>query len=380
MKSSSYRSALTRMAPVFVGPAVAVLSVLAAAGTASAAVAARAAGQVAQQHGTARPAATKVSWHRMPLLHGWVTARNARFDIANPEYAISDGMVYLNGGLRQPHSGSDTFGVLPRGYRPSHVLYFSMLAGSQGAAGVLQIDTNGSMHAYGGGAQTFASLAAVSFPVSQVTWHALPLRNGWHASTGNNTGRPSYAVKNKIVHLAGAVHQASGGTVTFGLLPRGAWPAHSLFITVYTSGGSTGTLRIDSNGVLQAYGSQAGAFTSLAGISFPDASFAWKKLALKNGWQPAQSSYGAGGPSYAVVGPIVYMTGAVRQASETNGVFASMPAAARPSHILPMITYTYGFTFGVLQLTPSQLNIGSNPYTNAQYFTSLAAISFPRTS
>jgi len=47
-----------------------------------------------------------------------------------------------------------------------------------GAIGLLEIDTNGTMLAYEGGAQQYTSLAGVSFPVALATTKQLTLING----------------------------------------------------------------------------------------------------------------------------------------------------------------------------------------------------------
>ena len=81
-----------------------------------------------------------------------------------------------------------------------------------------------------------------------------------------------------------------------------------------------------------------------------------------------------------MVGPIVYLSGSMHQASGTNSKYASMPTAARPSNDLIFLTYTDAGTHGTLVLTRSYLAAGSNPQSDAQGFTSLAAISYPRNS
>jgi hypothetical protein len=81
-----------------------------------------------------------------------------------------------------------------------------------------------------------------------------------------------------------------------------------------------------------------------------------------------------------VVGPIVYLTGSMHQASGSSSVFASTPAAARPSHSVLVLTFTFSGSYGSLLVTPSLLDAGSTPSGNAQSYTSLAAISYPRNS
>lgn len=374
------RILLTRKSPAFLS-AAALLFLLGSSSAASATVAAPDVRLAASHPSALRPAATTVTWHRLTLQNGWKSARSNSLDVANPSYAISGGMVYLDGALRQPVGSSTQFGVLPAGYRPSHTLYFAVYTGANGVAGSLRINPTGTLQAFNGAARDLTSLAAISFPVSGMTWHALTLKNGWVSSQQQwKTGNPAYAVKSGIVHLAGSLHLPSGGNTMFGVLPKGARPAHALYLIVYNFNGATGTVRIRPDGRLNAYGPAAVSLVSLAGISFPNAAFAWKKLVLEDGWTSSQTAYGTGDPSYATVGPIVYLTGSMHQASGTSPVSGNLPQAARTPNGLLFLTYTLAGSYGSILVARSFLVIGSTPASNAQNFTSLAAISYPRNS
>lgn len=350
---------------------------------ASAAITAPNGSQIASRVTAARPTVTKVSWHKLALRNGWKSANSKSLPAGNPSYALSGGMVYLSGSLRQPSGSDNVFAVLPRGYRPSHVLYIAVYTQTD-VAGTLQIDPNGDLRAYNGNAQTFTSLAAVSFGVFKKGWHTLVLHNGWKSSQPQwNSGNPSWAVSGGIVHLSGSLHQASGTNNLVGTLPGAARPTHVLYISVYTFGGSTGTLVIEPDGRVFAYGSQAPSFTSLAGISYATAKIKWHKLTLADNWTSSQGIYNSGDPAYAIVGPIVYLSGSMHQPTGTSGLFGVLPKAGRPAHVLEINVYTFGGTRGSIGLIPNPqgwMFVVSTPQSNAQDYTSLAAISYPRNS
>jgi hypothetical protein len=52
-----------------------------------------------------------------------------------------------------------------------------------GATGVVQINTDGRMYAYGGAATGFTSLASISFPVASTAEQPItPLEYGWQSA------------------------------------------------------------------------------------------------------------------------------------------------------------------------------------------------------
>jgi len=75
-------------------------------------------------------------------------------------------------------------------------------------------------------------------------------------------------------------------------------------------------------------------YTSLAGISFPAAADTVHKLALDNGWQSGEATFGTGDPSYWVSGGVVHLSGSVLQQTGTDDIFAVLPKADRPAHDL----------------------------------------------
>jgi hypothetical protein len=121
------------------------------------------------------PAATKITWHGLGLRNGWKAAAKG-FGTGKPAYTVSNGVVYLTGAasrVNQSASIPSVVGVLPRGARPSHELWFQ--AYNYGATGQAAIGVypNGDVQIWGEGSSGFApgdvnyftSLAGVQFPL-----------------------------------------------------------------------------------------------------------------------------------------------------------------------------------------------------------------------
>lgn len=352
---------------------------------ATAAVAAPHAARTAARDAGMRPAVTTVTWHGISLKNGWVTGQTSSFKTGNPAYASSGGVVYLTGSVKQqPGKTNPTFARLPLGYRPSHELYITIYTGSDTAPGTLRVDPDGSLNAFGANARTFTSLAAISFPVSGLTWKNLPLHNHWASSQARwNSGTPAYAVKGGIVYLSGSMHRTAGSSHLFAWLPTTLRPAHALYLTVYDYVGTVGEIAIFPTGEMDAFGSLAADFVSLAGIKYPSRLIAMHRLTMASGWKSSQVPYNTGDPSYAVVGPIVYLSGSAHMAGATTALAAMLPPAARPAHVLDLQVYTFQDTFGSVGLIPSPSGwvfAVSTPPGNSETFTSFAGIAYPHSA
>jgi hypothetical protein len=226
-------------------------------------------------------------------------------------------------------------------------------------------------------AATTQRATTAQLPATTFTWHKLTLLNGWKAY-GNGDATPGYAISGGVVYLRGSLIQPVAGSTEFAVLPKAARPSHTLYRTVYTTGITTGTLQILPDGIMQASGTNASAYTSLAAVSYPVAGVTWHKLTLIHGWTSGQHPYSTGDPAYAVKGGVVYLSGSLQQASGSNNLFAVLPKAARPAHKMYLAVYTYGYSVGDLIVTSNgDMYAGSSPQSNAQGFTSLAAISYP---
>jgi len=220
--------------------------------------------------------AKAMAMSKLSLANGWQSSES-QWGTGDPSYSVRNGMVYLSGSLHQPMAGNEAFGVLPPAARPAHTMYLSVYT-YNGTIGLLEIDTNGTLYAYEGGAQQYTSLAGVSFPVASAAMNKLTLINGWQSAQPNyGTGDPSYSVRNGVVHLSGSLVQppAPGDTQDFAVLPPAARPKYYLYIKTEVYSGNTvntGDIVISPDGRLYADSfplSESEAFTSLAGISYP---------------------------------------------------------------------------------------------------------------
>ena len=119
--------------------------------------------------------------------------------------------------------------------------------------------------------------SAASSLTTGVTWQSLVLQNAWTSSNAAyGTGNPKVALQGNVVYLSGSMHQSTPGSAIFAFLPSTYRPTHNLYITVYTNGGTSGTLYIGNDGTMEAFssascgsGNAALCFTSLATVSYP---------------------------------------------------------------------------------------------------------------
>ena len=302
----------------------------------------------------AASASPNCQWQALSLQNGWHSEQSA-WNSGDPAYCIDNGFVYLSGSLAQSGSSGDYFAGLPQQARPGSNLYLSVYTYG-GTTGVVQIDTNGAMYAYGGSATAFTSLAGISFPMAtlETGQPITPLQNNWQSADSQwGTGNPTYYLSNGVVHLSGSLDQPGTSWWTFSQMPEAARPAHDQFIDVYTYGGAVGFLDVNnsfSNGpdgggeIGAAGGGATDMFTSLAGVTYPVATSAETPLQVLNGWQSGEGHSGAisHGPSYYLSNGVVYLDGAVLNTGG-SGLFAVLPPTARPTHTL-YLTVGTGFT------------------------------------
>lgn len=282
-----------------------------------------------------RPASAGIKptcqWQALNLINGWRSEQSG-YDSGDPSYCVSDGMVYLSGSMTQAVNEGTEFAVLPQEAWPTHNLYLAVYT-YNGADGSVQIDTDGSMYAFGGDAAGYTSLAGISFPVPD-TGTALPLLNGWQsAQSAWDTGDPSYTVTNGTVYLSGSLFQNTNTWGASAMLPPGARPAYAITMAVYSFGGVLALLHVYPDGPIWVGGGKAQQFTSLAGLSFPAASVSSQQLNLLNGWLAPQNTYAAIGPSWYVSDNVVHLFGYMYN-PVSNPEFAALPQGLWPTHTL----------------------------------------------
>jgi len=117
--------------------------------------------------GEHQAAPASLTEHALSLRNKWQSADPGN-RTGRPQYAVSQGIVYLSGSLHQPSGTNTLFAYLPKGARPGHVMYISIYVSQGAPGGVLQLFPNGAMVVYSSNPQSardFSSLASISFPV-----------------------------------------------------------------------------------------------------------------------------------------------------------------------------------------------------------------------
>jgi hypothetical protein len=326
---------------------------------------------------TVRPAtaASKVAWHKLTMINGWATDAS-QYNSGNPSYVVRNGIVYLSGSMHQP-SGNGTISeatILPPAARPAHIMYVDVYT-YQDTVGHLIIFPDGSVlvgAATQQNAQSYTSLAGVSFPAKKTAAHALALIDGWHAGQAGY-GKPGYSATGGMVYFSGALHQLSGSNDTAAHLPKADRPKTSQYLLTYTPDG-TGIVRVDPNGAVSVYGSLATSFSSLAGVSFQVATSGRHVLTLANDWHAATF----GKPSYSVVDGVVHLSGSLYESGTESNLFSVLPPAARPKHNMWIPVYTFDGAPGTLKVLPNgRIYLYSPTASTAREYSSLAGVTYP---
>jgi hypothetical protein len=323
------------------------------------------------------------TWQPITLENGWHSEQSA-YDTGDPSVCLeADGMVYLSGSVAAPIGSSNSeFGVLPVWDWPTHNLYFDVYT-LNGTYGVLRIDTDGTMWAYGGlgSSNGYTSLAGVSYPDAAVTPTDIWLVNGWQSADGAYlTGDPAYSITSGIVHLSGSLRRPAGsGPDVAALLPSQAQPSDNCFVTpTYTFDGGIWNLGIQTPSG-DVFGANDTRFISMAGINYPAGPTAWQQFNLLAG---TGSDTCNTGPAYFISGNVVYLTGILSLPLGFNGEVAVLPPQARPSHYLYMIAYNDGpglaapDQYATVRIDPDGSVWIFSPPNGAAYLMSLAGLSF----
>jgi hypothetical protein len=115
--------------------------------------------------------AARLTFRRLSLVNGWKAAPKS-YDVGTPSYTVTNGIVYLSGGVFQPIQGKAEFAVLPKGNRPATNLFITVSV-EEGLSnvGTLYISPKGVMEIYatptdsGTPASDLTTLGGVSFPL-----------------------------------------------------------------------------------------------------------------------------------------------------------------------------------------------------------------------
>jgi hypothetical protein len=322
--------------------------------------------------------ASGLIWHKLTLVHGWHAATG--YGSGTPRWALQNGIVHLAGSVARTGGGSVTFAFLPKAARPAHAQYINIYTYSN-TRGQLYLDPTGYMALGGPGSsiQTdrFSSLAGVTFLAAHTSATRLHLRAGWQEDAAvDRAGPGSYTVRDGVVYLSGVVRHTSGSDLIAAILPKGARPAQTTYMTTESDSWVPAVVEILPNGDLWIYGSDVAQFASLDGLSFTAGKPASHALNLINGWFSPQSSDHTGTPSYRLSGGVVYLSGAVRQSTSGGDTeFAVLPRADWPANNLYISIYTLSGDVGFLLIqNDGEMFAGGS---SAWVLTSLAGVSFP---
>jgi hypothetical protein len=380
LNAFSQRNPLARLAARLIASGAIAATAVACVAAAAAPAAASSDRAAASVSAPAAVPQTVLTWHPLTLINGWKSASQPKLLTGTPAWALSKGVVYLRGAVKQTTAGgSSVLAVLPQAARPARNLFMDVYTNGL-ISGVVYVGTNGTLDAYDGNATVFASLSAISYPATTMKSHGLALENGWKsAQPSYATGDPSYEVSGGVVYLSGSL--AGGNQHLFAVLPKAARPAQRLYIQVYTFEGTPGWLLILPSGQVEAFGHEASEYTSLAGVSFPVAATKWHTFALEGGWVSNAAKYHTAAPAYTVINGVVYLNGTMDEATEHIGLWANLPAAVRTAaDVLEIEVDTANGNPGDVAITSSLGLAGSLPATNAQAFTSLSGIAYPQNS
>jgi len=217
------------------------------------------------------PAAT-TKQHGLSLVSGWTSAE-VPYGTGDPSYVVKNGIVHLSGSLK---GGTDSgFAYLPTASPLPPVFTYRGVDTYNGTFGAVIINSHNFLEvAPTGDSKLFTSLAGISLPLKSVIQHKVTLLNGWKSAQQPYSTAPfSYAVKDGIVYLSGAVKRPSGTSNVIAILPKAARPGHVLYISAYAAYGAPGALVIRPSGRVSISSptdpSGARTLTSLAAISYP---------------------------------------------------------------------------------------------------------------
>ncbi len=115
------------------------------------------------------PSATKITWHYLSLKKPWAPVAKA-YGVGRPAYAVSNSIVYVTGVANRTNQSlliPAVVGVLPKGARPSHNLWFESYNYAAAGESSIEVSPNGDITVGGNGGDEnyFTSLAGIEFPL-----------------------------------------------------------------------------------------------------------------------------------------------------------------------------------------------------------------------
>jgi hypothetical protein len=313
----------------------------------------------------------------LALTGGWVPYTTT----SAPAIGIDcGGMVMFKGGMSSSGTDPAAFTV-PVGYRPSGTIYVGL---DQVVAhkGRLYVPTTGAAAIVAettfSNATSFTSLDGVSYALSAAGYTPLTLINGW-VNYSSGTRGPAISNAGGIVRMQGSISAAAGSTLVPFTLPVGYRPPVDVYIPIDLVSATKGRIHITSTGAvdIQPFGgavSNATAFTSLEGISFPLNATGYTTVTLTNQWFHAP--YYTRNFAASVSNGIVRLQGAIGAPDGSQTLVGTLPAQFRPPATVYLRTSMCASSEGRIYIK-SDGTVNVQPETNATdatCFTSLEGL------
>jgi hypothetical protein len=241
-----------------------------------------------------------------------------------------------------------------------------------------------------------AQAASTAVPAGALTKPA-PIHintTNWSGSAGFGARGPAwYTDGSGVVHLQGGAHQvnASGANANLiGTLPPAARPAQIVYTIVNDTLHGYADLAIGTDGTLRLIDPRPPAvksydLVSLESISYRPATPITVAIPVNTANWTGSAGFGSRAPTwYTDRSGIVHLQGAASQTSAsgaTANLLGTLPTAARPAHIVYVVTHTFEGTYtdlaigtdGSIRVIPTRL-----PLVTDFTFVSLESITYRR--
>ena len=103
-------------------------------------------------------------------------------------------------------------------------------------------------------------------------WRNIRLLNGWQNGGWNSYQLSYYKDSGRVVHLRGSAATAGDPSLPAFVMPPGARPSHTLWLSVYAVNGQSGGLQIDPDGTAWLFDhyddTLVSSYASVDGVSF----------------------------------------------------------------------------------------------------------------
>ena len=308
-------------------------------------------------------------WIDCALENGWVTYSASYAPCGFTK--TKDGVVVLQGLIKDGSLGTTNLFRLPEAYRPStNLIFTTIMTGTSGTARV-QVTPNGYVTVVSGTGSSagYLSLSGIQFvPGSGAPWTNIALLNGWQNYNAAYSSTAwadlsSFRDPSGRVHVRGLVKQ---GTFTSGT-PIGQLPADSRPSDYYhfanhsgpSTPGQTTLFGIDTSGNIAARGVSSDTYYSVQTMFYPASHTGWTNFTQVSG-APAVGQIGNSWTAYAAGYPtpgytksedgIVTVRGLIKGGAQ-GAVVAILPTGYHPTNRIMTTTTSSGNGYARIDVT-----------------------------